>query len=130
MKWYLGGPSAYCLLEVVLTLEFAFVGVRLTRLRKTSIRRGLGQDRTQPASDVPAFTAPLVEATKPTAVASAVAQETASTAAPAKIASDSRFGDYQSGSAAISLTRESATTKLHEVPGDNGSCLSTSSFFA
>lgn len=51
MKWYLGGPSAYCLLEVVLTLEFAFVGVRLTRLRKTSIRRGLGQDRTRPAGD-------------------------------------------------------------------------------
>jgi len=67
---------------------------------------------------------------KTTAPAPVVTQKAASTAAPAKIVRGSRFDDNRGGSAAISMTRESATTSLHEVPEYNGSCLSTSSLFA
>lgn len=83
-----------------------------------------------PASDVPALTPPTDVAMKATAPTPAVTQKAASTAAPAKIARDSRSDDNQGGSAAICVTHESATTSLHELREDNGSCLSTSSLFA
>ena len=94
-------------------------------LRPEISRPGV-EPATKPASRVLAPAPPI----KTTAPAPAVTQKAASTAAPAKIARGSRFDDNRGGSAAISMTRESATTSLHEVPEYNGSCLSTSSLFA
>lgn len=93
---------------------------------RPEISRPEVEPATKPASRVPAPAPPI----KTTAPAPVVTQKAASTAAPAKIARGSRFDDNRGGSAAISMTRESATTSLHEVPEYNGSCLSTSSLFA
>ncbi|MBD4629126.1 hypothetical protein GUG51_00170, partial [Xanthomonas citri pv. citri] len=93
---------------------------------RPEISRPEVEPATKPASRVPAPAPPI----KTTAPAPVVTQKAASTAAPAKIVRGSRFDDNRGGSAAISMTRESATTSLHEVPEYNGSCLSTSSLFA
>ncbi|MSS44594.1 hypothetical protein FYJ43_00630 [Cutibacterium sp. WCA-380-WT-3A] len=75
-----------------------------------------------------AFT-PQAETEQSPILASAVTEETTSTHPPAEIAGSGRLASTQNGSAAISMTRESATASLHKILESGGSCLSTSSLF-
>ncbi|GAE68497.1 hypothetical protein JCM18909_1639 [Cutibacterium acnes JCM 18909] len=94
---------------------------------RPEISRPEVEPATKPASRVPA-PAPPIKKPQPRLLLSL--RKPPQPLPRQKIARGSQFDDNRGGSAAISMTRESATTSLHEVPEYNGSCLSTSSLFA
>ncbi|MGK2310223.1 hypothetical protein [Cutibacterium sp. V947] len=61
---------------------------------------------------------------------SAVAVKSPTSTGTAKVVADYRFDDIHCGSAAISMTQEPSTMRLHDASEDHGSCLLTSSIFS